>query len=122
MLDQDQGGSQAQPIAQLKGLRVEFQTKDGPVVGVEDVSFDINPGETVCVVGESGSGKSTLAKTLIRLEEPSEGAVIINEQDFLGLNGADLVRARKNIQMIFQDPFGSLNPSQSVGFMVTRGL
>ena len=50
--------SDTAPIAQIKGLRVEFQTKDGPVVGVEDVSFDIKPGETVCVVGESGSGKS----------------------------------------------------------------
>jgi ABC-type dipeptide/oligopeptide/nickel transport system ATPase component len=63
MLDQ----TTAAPIAQIKGLRVEFQTKDGPVVGVEDVSFDINPGETVCVVGESGSGKSVSSLSLMRL-------------------------------------------------------
>ncbi|MEM9269286.1 MAG: ATP-binding cassette domain-containing protein, partial [Pseudomonadota bacterium] len=64
----------------------------------------------------------TLAKTLIRLEEPSEGAVIIKGSDFLGMSGKDLVKARKNIQMIFQDPFGSLNPTQSVEYMITRGL
>ena len=55
-----------QPIAQIKGLRVEFQTKAGPVVGVEKVSFDVNPGETVCVVGESGSGKSVSSLSLAR--------------------------------------------------------
>ncbi|HBB83453.1 MAG TPA: glutathione ABC transporter ATP-binding protein GsiA, partial [Sulfitobacter sp.] len=61
------------PIAQIQGLRVEFQTKDGPVVGVEDVSFDINPGETVCVVGESGSGKSVSSLSLMRLVEYGGG-------------------------------------------------
>ena len=55
------------PIASIKNLRVEFQTKDGPVVGVEDVSFDINAGETVCIVGESGSGKSVSSLSLMRL-------------------------------------------------------
>ena len=59
----------AGPIARIEGLRVEFQTKEGPVVGVEDVSFDIGPGETVCVVGESGSGKSVSSLSLMRLVE-----------------------------------------------------
>ena len=59
---------------------------------------------------------------MIRLIEPTSGSVLINEQDFLSLENAELVEARRNIQMIFQDPFGSLNPSQTVGYMVTRGL
>ncbi len=65
----------AGPIARIEKLRVEFQTKDGPVAGVKDVSFDINPGETVCVVGESGSGKSVSSLALMRLIEYGGGEV-----------------------------------------------
>lgn len=89
---------------------------------LNDASFVLRSGETLGVVGESGSGKSTLAKALIRLIEPSSGAVVLGEQDFLALKDADLLAARQRIQMIFQDPYGSLNPSQSVGNIVTRGL
>ena len=64
-----------QPLASLKNLRVEFQTKDGPVVGVEDVSFDVKPGETVCIVGESGSGKSVSSLSLMRLVEFGGGEI-----------------------------------------------
>ena len=69
MLDQTDAPQTGAPIAEISGLRVEFQTKDGPVVGVEDVSFEVNPGETVCVVGESGSGKSVSSLSLMRLVE-----------------------------------------------------
>ena len=110
------------PVVEVKSLHKIYKSGAKQVHALKDAAFVLRSGETLGVVGESGSGKSTLAKTLIRLEEPSEGAVIIKEEDFLGMTGADLVRARKNIQMIFQDPFGSLNPSQSVGFMITRGL
>ena len=110
------------PVVEVQKLHKIYKDGNKQVHALNDASFVLRAGETLGVVGESGSGKSTLAKTLIRLEEATEGAVIIHEQDFLGLSGQDLVRARKNIQMIFQDPFGSLNPSQSVGYMVTRGL
>ncbi|MEM9434636.1 MAG: ATP-binding cassette domain-containing protein [Pseudomonadota bacterium] len=110
------------PIVEVKNLHKVYSSGKKQVHALNDAKFVLRSGETLGVVGESGSGKSTLAKTLIRLEEPTDGAVIINEEDFLGLRGEDLVKARKNIQMIFQDPFGSLNPSQTVGFMVTRGL
>ena len=110
------------PVVEVKSLHKIYQGGKKQVHALNDASFVLRSGETLGVVGESGSGKSTLAKTLIRLEEPSEGAVIIKETDFLGLEADDLVAARKNIQMIFQDPYGSLNPSQSVEFMVTRGL
>ncbi|MDG1169936.1 MAG: ATP-binding cassette domain-containing protein, partial [Sulfitobacter sp.] len=109
MLDQ----TTAAPIAQIKGLRVEFQTKDGPVVGVEDVSFDINPGETVCVVGESGSGKSVSSLSLMRLVEYGGGEISggrllfdrsNGDQIDLAKTGADeMRRIRGNeIGMIFQ--------------------
>ncbi len=117
----DEGRNDA-PLVQTINLHKIYKSKAGNVHALNDASFVLRAGETLGVVGESGSGKSTLAKTLIRLEEPTEGAVIINEQDFLGLSGQDLVKARKNIQMIFQDPFGSLNPTQTVSYMITRGL
>ena len=110
------------PVVDVKGLHKIYQTGSREIPALNAAQFVLRAGETLGVVGESGSGKSTLAKTLIRLEEATEGAIIIKEDDFLGLTGDDLVQARKNIQMIFQDPYGSLNPSQSVGFMVTRGL
>ncbi|MEM7521015.1 MAG: ABC transporter ATP-binding protein [Pseudomonadota bacterium] len=110
------------PVVEVNQLHKIYTGGAKQVHALNDANFVLRAGETLGVVGESGSGKSTLAKTLIRLEEPTDGAVIIKETDFLGLSGEDLVKARKNIQMIFQDPFGSLNPSQSVGFMISRGL
>ena len=110
------------PVVEVKALHKVYQTGQRQIHALNDAEFVLRAGETLGVVGESGSGKSTLAKTLIRLEEATEGAIVIKEEDFLGLSGPDLVQARKNIQMIFQDPYGSLNPSQSVGFMLTRGL
>ena len=110
------------PSVEVKNLHKKYGFGKGQVHVVNDASFVLRSGETLGVVGESGSGKSTLAKTLIRLEEATEGTIVIKEKDYLGLSGADLVKARKHIQMIFQDPFGSLNPSQTVGYMITRGL
>lgn len=122
-----------QPIAQIKGLRVEFQTKDGPVVGVEDVSFDINPGETVCVVGESGSGKSVSSLSLMRLVEFGGGEIAAGELMFNRREGGmiDLAKAKQDqmktirgdeIGMIFQEPMTALNPVFTVGRQLTEGL
>ena len=110
------------PSVEVKSLHKIYRTRSNQVHAVNDASFVLRNGETLGVVGESGSGKSTLAKTLIRLEEPTSGSVKIRDEDFLSLSGKDLISSRKKIQMIFQDPFGSLNPSQTVGFMLTRGL
>ena len=110
------------PSVEVKSLHKIYRTRSNQVHAVNDASFVLRNGETLGVVGESGSGKSTLAKTLIRLEEPTSGTVKIRDEDFLSLSGRDLISSRKKIQMIFQDPFGSLNPSQTVGFMLTRGL
>ncbi|MEM1341033.1 MAG: ABC transporter ATP-binding protein, partial [Pseudomonadota bacterium] len=111
-----------EPIVEVESLHKVYGSKAKRVHALNDASFVLRSGETLGVVGESGSGKSTLAKTLIRLVEPTSGAVMIREQDFLALAGQDLDQARQSIQMIFQDPYGSLNPSQTVGYMVTRGL
>ncbi len=122
-----------QPIAQIKKLRVEFQTKDGPVVGVEDVSFEVNPGETVCIVGESGSGKSVSSLSLMRLVEFGGGEIAGGELlfdrrdgDEMDLSAADqdlMKQIRGNeIGMIFQEPMTALNPVFTVGRQLTEGL
>ncbi|WP_319824236.1 ABC transporter ATP-binding protein [Thalassovita sp.] len=122
-----------QPIASIENLRVEFQTKDGPVVGVEDVSFTVNPGETVCIVGESGSGKSVSSLSLMRLVEFGGGQItggrlIFDRKDGkeLDLSKADqsLMRTIRGneIGMIFQEPMTALNPVFTVGRQLTEGL
>ena len=122
-----------QPLASLKRLRVEFQTKDGPVVGVEDVSFDVFPGETVCIVGESGSGKSVSSLSLMRLVEFGGGEIAGGELLFDRGEGdvIDVAKAGDNkmrairgneIGMIFQEPMTSLNPVFTVGRQLTEGL
>jgi len=121
------------PIARIKKLRVEFQTKDGPVVGVEDVSFEINPGETVCVVGESGSGKSVSSLSLMRLVEYGGGEIVGGTLLFDRADGSnvDLAKAPQDqmrairgndIGMIFQEPMTALNPVFTVGKQLTEGL
>ena len=109
------------PLIEARSLVKIYKTRDKDIRALDDASFQLRRGETLAVVGESGSGKSTLARALIRLTEPTSGTVVIHEQDFLQLKGSNLQKARREIQMIFQDPFGSLNPSQRVGSIITRG-
>ncbi|MEM7422620.1 MAG: ABC transporter ATP-binding protein [Pseudomonadota bacterium] len=108
------------PVVDAKSVHKIYSSGPKSVHAVNDASFSLRTGETLGVVGESGSGKSTLAKALIRLTEPTEGAIFINDQDFLALKGRSLDQARRHIQMIFQDPYGSLNPTHTVGEMITR--
>jgi len=84
------------------------------------VSFHVPRGGTVAIVGESGSGKSTLAKAIIRLVEPDGGRVLVEDVDFATIRGRELMRRRRLIQMIFQDPHGALNPNRRVGDVLTR--
>ncbi|OWU83706.1 glutathione ABC transporter ATP-binding protein [Oceanicola sp. 22II-s10i] len=122
-----------QPLARIENLRVEFQTKDGPVVGVEDVSFSINPGETVAIVGESGSGKSVSSLSLMRLVEYGGGTIAGGHLFFdrkdggeidLAKTDQDLMRTIRGneIGMIFQEPMTALNPVFTVGRQLTEGL
>ena len=121
------------PIARIDKLRVEFQTKDGPVLGVEDVSFQIASGETVCVVGESGSGKSVSSLSLMRLVEYGGGDIAGGrllfdrkeggEVDLCTLDQSKMRAIRGNeIGMIFQEPMTALNPVFTVGRQLTEGL
>ena len=121
------------PIARIEQLRVQFQTKHGVVTGVEDISFDINPGETVCVVGESGSGKSVSSLALMRLiefggGEISNGRLIFDRREAgetdLATADQDLMRTIRGneIGMIFQEPMTALNPVFTVGRQLTEGL
>ncbi|MEU8270669.1 dipeptide/oligopeptide/nickel ABC transporter ATP-binding protein, partial [Sphaerisporangium sp. NPDC049002] len=90
----------------------------GAIKAVDGVSFDLHRGETLGVVGESGCGKSTLAKLLMALERPTSGEVKINGVDMAKAHGAELKRMRRNIQMVMQDPYTSLNPRMTVGDIV----
>jgi ABC-type glutathione transport system ATPase component len=121
------------PIAQVRNLRVEFQTKSGTIVGVEDVSFEIGAGETVCIVGESGSGKSVSSLSLMRLVEYGGGAIAGGQLMFdrkdeepidLAKCDSGLMRdIRGNeIGMIFQEPMTALNPVFTVERQLTEGL
>ncbi|WP_394296517.1 ABC transporter ATP-binding protein [Nocardiopsis salina] len=95
-----------------------FQRSYGAVQAVDGVSFDLRPGETLGVVGESGSGKSTLAKMLIGLESPTSGSIKVQGQDITELDRRGAKRMRRDIQMIFQDPYTSLNPRMTVGDII----
>ncbi|MCZ6756138.1 MAG: ATP-binding cassette domain-containing protein, partial [Gemmatimonadetes bacterium] len=92
-----------------------LRTSTERVQAVDGVSFTIPAGETLGLVGESGCGKTTVARTVLRLEEPTSGSVHFGEVDVLGLRGNDLRAFRRRMQIIFQDPYGSLNPRMRVG-------
>ena len=122
-----------QPIARFENLRVEFQTKDGQVVGVEDVSFSVNPRETVCIVGESGSGKSVSSLSMMRLVEFGGGNIAGGKLFFDRKTGGsiDVANTRQSLMqtirgneigMIFQEPMTALNPVFTVGRQLTEGL
>ena len=111
-----------EPILEVTHLTKYFPVRGGilrrelgRVHAVDDVSFTLQRGQTLGLVGESGCGKSTLARVLVRLYEPNAGSVRIEGRDFLALDQAQLKTARARIQMIFQDPYASLNPRMSVG-------
>ena len=97
---------------------VVFQRDVGAVKAVDDVSFELRRGETLGIVGESGCGKSTLAKLLVRLETPTSGRVIVEGRNISELSGPELRRARRDLQMVMQDPYTSLNPRMTVGDII----
>jgi len=94
----------------------------GQVRALDGVSFEVAPGEVFSIVGESGSGKSTLGRCILRLEEPTSGAVSFDGRDLLALKGGALRRVRRELQVVFQDPYGSLNPRMRVGAAVEEPL
>lgn len=110
------------PILQVKNLCTWYPVKKGLfgkatdfVKAVDDISFDIFPGETLGLVGESGCGKTTLGRSILRLVEPTSGALLFEGTDILSLNKPSLRKMRREVQIIFQDPYSSLNPRLTVG-------
>ncbi len=116
-------------LLEVKNLKVHFPVKRGMlrparefVKAVDDVSFTIAPGETLGLVGESGCGKTTLGRAIVRLGEPTSGSIALDGVDITQLNGSDLRAQRRKLQMIFQDPYGSLNPRMTVEDIVGEAL
>ncbi|MES9682435.1 dipeptide ABC transporter ATP-binding protein [Gottfriedia acidiceleris] len=92
------------------------------VKAVDDISFNIYEGETLSIVGESGCGKSTTGRAILRLDEPTSGSIHFKEKDLLSLGKKEMRKIRKDLQVIFQDPFASLNPRQTIGQILGEAL
>jgi len=119
----------SQPLLQVKDLKVHFPAHRGSWVrpqgfvrAVDGVSFTIAPGETVGLVGESGCGKTTLGRAVVRLVEPTAGRIEFEGEDLAQLKGPELRARRRKFQMVFQDPYGSLNPRARVGDIIGAAL
>jgi peptide/nickel transport system ATP-binding protein len=118
-----------EPILQIKNLKTYFPTTKNLlgkptawVKAVDDVSFDVYPGETLGLVGESGCGKTTLGRTIIRLVEPISGDILFKGKNILNLSNSEMKPLRKDIQIIFQDPYSSLNPRMTVGSAIKEPM
>ena len=107
-------------LVEAEHLKKYFTTGAGKVHAVDDVSFSINVGETMGLVGESGCGKSTLGRTLIHLLESTDGKIFFDGKDVTKLNRKGLSEFRNDVQIIFQDPFSSLNPRFTIKDTVTN--
>ena len=113
---------QASPLLRVEALSLSFSTDAGRVRVVEDVSFEVHRGRTVGIVGESGCGKSTLARLILRLIEPTEGRIRFEGRDLRALPRAALRAGRHEMQIIFQDPYASLDPRWTVGAIIGEPL
>src|SRR4051812_6281121 len=118
----------SEPLLQVRGLTTRFRTDRGMVTAVDDVSFDVAPGETLAIVGESGSGKSVTALSILRLIPQPPGRIERGEirfegEDLLALDDAQIRAVRGNrIAMIFQEPMSSLNPALTVGMQIAEPI
>lgn len=110
------------PLLQVRNLSKFFETSKGPLHAVDDVSFDIAKGETLGLVGESGCGKSTTGRAILRLHEPTSGEVLFDGKNILDLDRKGMKAQRSDMQMVFQDPYSSLNPRLSVAEIIAEPL
>jgi oligopeptide transport system ATP-binding protein len=121
---------QGEPLLHVENLKMHFpitkgiifQRQVGAVKAVDGVSFDLYPGETLGLVGESGCGKSTTGRAILQLYRPTDGEVIFEGTDLTKIKGEQLRKMRRRMQMIFQDPYASLNPRMTVGSIVSEPL
>jgi len=109
-------------LLEVKDLKKYFKTKKGLLHAVDDVNFTINQGETLGVVGESGCGKSTLGRVIVHLLDNTDGQIFFEGKDVTNLNKKELFDYRSDVQMIFQDPYSSLNPRMSIGQIIAEPL
>ena len=117
-----------EPILKLEGLKKHFQTPTGGIFNkqkatlkaVDGIDLEVRPGETIGLVGESGCGKTTAGRTILKLYEPTEGKIIFNGEDISGFSPTKMKPLRRQMQMIFQDPYASLNPRQTVGTIISN--
>jgi oligopeptide/dipeptide ABC transporter ATP-binding protein len=124
------GARNSQPLLEVEDLEkhfpitrgVIFQKEIGRVQAVDGVSFTVNKGETLGVVGESGCGKSTMARCIMRLLDSTGGKIVFDGKDITNLSGKDLLRVRRDLMMVFQDPYASLNPHKRVGAIIGEAL
>lgn len=111
-----------EPLISARNIKKHFRVGDGMLKAVDGISFDIYPGETFGLVGESGCGKSTAGRTIIRLYDPTDGELFFNGQNIYELSRRDMQEVRRNFQMIFQDPYASLNPRMTVEEIIAEPL
>jgi len=126
----DPHGDDRVPVLSVRDLRKEFPIRTeglirrtiGAVKAVDGVSFDLYPGETLALVGESGCGKSTTGRCILRLIEPTAGSVSYNGRDVLAMQDKEMRALRRDLQIVFQDPYASLNPRLSIGSLLTEPM
>jgi oligopeptide/dipeptide ABC transporter ATP-binding protein len=109
-------------LLEVKNLKKYFKTKKGMLHAVDDVSFDIKKGETLGLVGESGCGKSTTGRAILRLHEPTSGEVLYHNENILKYSAKEMKNMRKKMQIVFQDPYSSLNPRLTVEELIAEPL
>jgi len=110
----------AMPLIETRDLKKYFKVPKGELHAVDGINMKIYPGKTIGVVGESGCGKSTLGRTLLRLIEPTGGQVLYNGEDIVPYNKKQMNEMRKNMQLIFQDPYSSINPRMTVSELIAE--
>jgi oligopeptide transport system ATP-binding protein len=122
-------GNTPQKLVEVRGLKMWFPIMRGilqkhvaDVKAVDGLNFDVFQGETLGLVGESGCGKSTTGRAILQLYKPTAGSVLFEGADLVALKGEDLRKMRRRMQMIFQDPYASLNPRMTVGSIVAEPL
>ena len=110
------------PLLEVQNLKKYFKTKAGPLHAVDDVTFTLERGKTLGVVGESGCGKSTLGRTLLHLTDVTDGKIFFEGEDITYPSRSKLKKLREQMQIIFQDPFSSLDPRMTVGEAIMEPL
>jgi len=130
MVDTVDSAVASNTLLEVRDLKMHFPLTSGIIIqravgyvrAVDGISFSIERGKTLGLVGESGSGKTTIGRTIVRLYKPTTGQIIFENQDLAQLSGEPLRMIRKDMQMIFQDPFASLNPRYTIGSLVSEPM